>query len=86
MSDTSERYERKPSQRDVDGCERRRGITVPDGWRLVPCEPTPEMVDAACLGWVISERERRKRIKVYRAMVEAVGNAPRHGAEVARLP
>jgi len=32
--------------------------SVPDGWMLVPREPTPKMVDACIAGW--QERVRRK--------------------------
>ena len=46
-----------------------------DGWKLVPIEPTPEMIDAACCGWVIRDREMRKRLKIYRAMIAAAPNA-----------
>ena len=45
--------------------------SVPDGWRLVPIDPTPEMIDAAGCGWVIRPSELRKRLKVYRAMIDA---------------
>jgi hypothetical protein len=48
--------------------------SVPDGWKLVPIEPTPEMIDAACCGWVIRDREMRKRLKIYRAMIAAAPN------------
>lgn len=44
--------------------------SVPIGWRLVPIEPTPEMIAAAGCGWVIRPSELRKRLKVYRAMID----------------
>jgi len=45
--------------------------SVPDGWRLVPMIPTPKMISAAGCGWVIRNTELRKRLKVYRAMIDA---------------
>src|SRR3990167_2699382 len=57
--------------------------SVPDGWRLVPIDPTPKMISAAGCGWVIRNTELRKRLKVYRAMIDAAPNAP--GASAASL-
>ena len=45
--------------------------SVPDGWRLVPMIPTPKMISAAGCGWVIRNTELRKRLKVYRATIDA---------------
>jgi hypothetical protein len=47
---------------------------VPDGWKLVPIEPTPGMIDAAGMGWIIRPSELRKRLKIYRAMIDAAPN------------
>ena len=48
---------------------------VPAGWKVVPIEPTPEMVSAADMGWEIQPRELRKRLRIYRAMIDAAPNA-----------
>ena len=48
---------------------------VPAGWKVVPIEPTPEMVSAADMGWVIRPRELKKRLRIYRAMIDAAPNA-----------
>jgi hypothetical protein len=55
---------------------------IPEGWRLVPVEPTPKMVDATwndpieLVGGCESHNTRNKRI--YRAMLSASPQAPNH--------
>ena len=55
---------------------------VPEGWKLVPVEPTPKMVDATwndpieLVGGCESHNTRNKRI--YRAMLSASPQAPNH--------
>lgn len=44
---------------------------VPDGWVLVPCEPTPAMVEA---GWI--DKEDVNPDDIYRAMISAAPAAP----------
>ncbi len=46
-------------------------MNIPDGWKLVPVEPTPEMVDAAGMGWYINKKELAKRLRIWKAMVDA---------------
>jgi hypothetical protein len=40
-------------------------------WKLVPIEPTAEMLSAAGMGWVIRPSELKKRVRIYKAMVDA---------------
>lgn len=56
-------------------------MNTPDGWKLVPIEPTPEMINAAGMGWYVNAAELRKRLRIYRAMVDAAPVVPDQPAE-----
>ena len=45
-------------------------------WKLVPVEPTPAMIDAAGMGWIVKPDNLKKRLRVYDAMVSAAPTAP----------
>jgi len=47
-------------------------VAVPQGWKLVPTEPTPEMIDATTRIW----RDNRFRREQFRAMLEAAPQPP----------
>ncbi len=51
-------------------------MEIPDGWKLVPIEPTPEMTEAAGMGWYIKAAEARRRVRIYRAMVAVAPQTP----------
>ncbi len=38
---------------------------VPPGWKLVPVEPTPDMIAAAHAQWLVWEKERYQRTGSY---------------------
>ena len=62
-------------------------------WKLVPLEPTSDMIDAAGMGWIIKPANLNKRLRIFAAMVAAAPNGPhveaaeheRGAAEIDRL-
>lgn len=54
--------------------------TIPDGWQLVPKEPTPEMLTAATLSSHVINEHRAKQC--YLTMLDAVSSPLTKGAEV----
>lgn len=53
----------------------KKSASIPEGWALVPIQPTPAMIDAAGMGWIVSPANLSKRLRVYAAMV-AAGKKP----------
>lgn len=65
--------------------QRTQSAGVPDGWRLVPVEPTPEMVEAALRSEDASFDSRSIVVTDYRAMLAAAPAQPAAQGEVQRL-
>lgn len=59
-----------------DCCAPVQQVSVPDGWKLVPVEPTPGMIDAALRSEDASLDPRSIVIADYRAMLAAAPAAP----------
>lgn len=54
-------------------------IIVPEGWKVVPCDPTPEMIEATLRFDVIhNARPKSEQIAaaIYRAMYDASPSGP----------
>lgn len=49
--------------------EKHLGVSVPDGWKLVPVEPTNEMLDYAHTVWL--RDPLRRSTTLYRGMLAA---------------
>ena len=45
-------------------------------WKLVPVDPTPAMIDAAGMGWIVNPANLNKRLRIYAAMVDAAPPGP----------